>query len=244
LKKTFVSGTGKRKKIQKAVDGVSFVLKRGDTLGLIGSSGCGKTTTLRMLLGLLKPDSGQVYCNGQIGFVGQDPYATLVPTFTAGQNIAEPLLFTRQERNYAACREKVRHAMEVVHLDFDTYENRLPSQMSGGERQRVSIARAMILQPDFLILDEPTSMLDEAVKGKITEVIHEIADSGQLGVILVTHDIAVASGLCKWLMVMQDGKVVEEGLSQQVFGNPQQTLTKSLIAVATDVKRYWETYKR
>lgn len=242
LEKTFISGSGKRKKVVKAVDNVSLELHRGDTLGLIGSSGCGKTTTLRMLLGLLKPDSGQIQRVGQIGFVGQDPYATLAPTFTAGQIVAEPLLFTRQMHRYADCRDQVRQAMNMVHLDFDTYEKRLPSQMSGGERQRISIARSLILNPDFLILDEPTSMLDEAVKGKIADVIQEISDSGRFGVLLVTHDIAVASKLCKKLMVMQEGRVIEEGPAETVLNAPQQELTRNLIAVATDVKGYWEQY--
>ena len=242
LEKTFVSGSGKRRKIRKAVDGVSFELKRGDALGLIGSSGCGKTTTLRMLLGLLKPDGGSVKRNGKIGFVGQDPYATLAPTFTAGQIVAEPLIFTHSERRYSDCREKLKSSFAAVHMDFDTYENRLPSQMSGGERQRISIARALILEPDFLILDEPTSMLDEAVKGKITEVIQEIADSGKFGVLLVTHDIAVAAQLCKDLMVMENGKIIESGKSGMVLSNPQKELTRSLITVATDVRQYWDTY--
>lgn len=242
LKKSFISGCGKRKEITNAVDGVSFELHRGETVGLIGSSGCGKTTTLRMLLGLLKPDFGSITRNGKVGFVGQNPYSSLAPTFTVGQIIAEPLIFTHRYRKYDQCVDAVRAAMEYVHLDYDTYVSRLPSQLSGGERQRISIARALILEPDFLIMDEPTSMLDEEVKGKIAEVIQEISNSGRFGVLLVTHDIAIAARLCQKLMVMENGKIIEQGVSEQIIASPQQELTKSLIDVATDVEQYWARY--
>ena len=137
---------------------------------------------------------------------------------------------------------QVRQVLELVHLDYETYGERLPSQLSGGERQRVSIARALILQPDFLVLDEPTSMLDEEVKGKITDVIQEITAAGEFGVLLVTHDIAMASRICGRLLVMEDGKVVEEGPTEGIFAHPQAELTKNLIAVATDLKGFWAKY--
>lgn len=243
LKKSFVSGFGKRKESTDAVRDVSFELRRGETIGLIGTSGCGKTTTLRMLLGLLRPDSGSITRNGKISFVGQDPYSSLAPTFTVGQIIAEPLIFTHVYRKYEQCADAVRSAMEAVHLDYDTYAARLPSQLSGGERQRISIARALVLEPDFLIMDEPTSMLDEEVKGKIAEVIQEISDSGRFGVLIVTHDIAIAARLCQKLMVMENGSIIEQDTSGRILTVPQQELTKSLIAVATDVEQYWAKYR-
>lgn len=243
LKKTYVMGSGTRRKVTRAVDGISLTLRKGDSVGLIGTSGCGKSTTVRMLLGLTKPDEGSVIRQGRIGFVGQDPYASLAPAWTAGRIIAEPLLFSKTCRTYRECREQVRETFELVHLDFDAYENRLPSQLSGGERQRVSIARALIRKPDFLVLDEPTSMLDEEVKHKITDVIQEITASGEFGFLLVTHDIAVASRICGRLLVMESGRIIEEGTAAEVFGSPKEELTKNLVAVATDVRSYWKKYR-
>ncbi len=267
LKKKFVAGSGRRQRQVQAVDGVSLLVRKGEAVGLIGSSGCGKTTTVRMLLGLVKPDAGCVIREGRVGFVGQDPYAALAPTWTVEQIVAEPLAFagggrsgTSEGVSAAAAKpsagagnkatmlptktkeEAVRQALSLVHLDYETYAKRLPSQLSGGERQRVSIARALIVQPDFLVLDEPTSMLDEEVKHKITDVIQEIVATGQFGVLLVTHDIAAASRICQHLLVMETGRIVEEGPAAVVFARPQAELTKRLVAVATDLKGFWKEY--
>lgn len=239
VKKSFKSRSNGNNNNVKAVNDVSLSLRKGDTLGIIGTSGCGKTTILKMIMGLMKPDEGTVSVKGQLGFVAQDPYASLDPSMTIEQIVAEPLIFTGRKRSYKQCRENVREVMEQVHLNIDEYGRRLPSQLSGGERQRVSIARALILEPDILILDEPTSMLDQEVKESITDLIRQIAESGRFGFLMVTHDIAMSAKVCKKLIVMSEGKIVEEGRTADIFQNPQSAVTKSLIEVATDVKTFW-----
>lgn len=239
LKKSFSKRVRGKRENFLAVDDVSFSLQKGDTIGIIGTSGCGKTTILRMIMGLLKPDHGEVSIKGKIGFVAQDPYSSLDPSMTVFRIIAEPLIFTRKKKHYKNCVEQVKKVMSYVYLDFKQYENRLPSQLSGGERQRVSIARALILEPDILILDEPTSMLDQEVKDSITELIAQIAKSGKFGFLMVTHDMIMASRICSNLLVMSEGKIIEQGETESILNHPCSEITRSLIAVATDVKGFW-----
>ena len=239
VKKSFENRSKHEKNKIKAVDGVSLRLEKGESLGIIGTSGCGKTTILKMIMGLLKADEGSVIVQGKLGFVAQDPYASLDPSMTSYQIVAEPLIFTKKKKSYQQCEEEVRRALSYVHLDMSIYGQRLPSQLSGGERQRVSIARALILEPDILILDEPTSMLDQAVKESIVELIREIANSGKFGFIMVTHDIAMSAKVCENLLVMSEGKIVEKGKTDKIMTNPQSEMTRTLIEVATDVKKFW-----
>lgn len=240
VKKSFAGRKQKKEQLIRAVDDVSLCLQKGETLGIIGTSGCGKTTILKMIMGLLKPDAGDIHVEGKLGFVAQDPYASLDPSMTVFQIVAEPLIFTRQKRSYKECVEDVRKALSYVHLNLETYGERLPAQLSGGERQRVSIARALILKPDLLILDEPTSMLDQEVKESIVELIGQIASTGRFGFLMVTHDIAMSAKVCENLLVMSEGKIVEQGRTEEIMQNPQSEVTKALIAVATDVKAFWE----
>lgn len=240
VKKSFQTRSSSKDNTIYAVNDVSLCLNQGESLGIIGTSGCGKTTILKMIMGLLKPDSGTVSVKGQLGFVAQDPYASLDPSMTIFQIVAEPLIFTGRKRSYKQCREEVTEVLKQVHLDFSEYGQRLPSQLSGGERQRVSIARALILQPDLLILDEPTSMLDQEVKESITELIRQIAISGSFGFLMVTHDIAMSARVCDKLIVMSEGKIVEEGITEEVFQNPKSPVTQSLVEVAVDVKKFWK----
>ena len=239
VKKSFNGRNSKKESCVKAVDGVSFSLKKGESIGIIGTSGCGKTTILKMIMGLLKADEGSVLVIGKLGFVAQDPYAALNPFMTIYQIVAEPLIFTKQKRRYKECWEEVAKVLSYVHLDIEIYGKRLPSQLSGGERQRVSIARALILEPDILILDEPTSMLDQEVKESIVELIREISQSGKFGFLMVTHDIVMSAKVCENLLVMSEGKIIEQGKTDLIMKMPQSEVTQSLIEVATNVKKFW-----
>lgn len=242
LHKTFQRRQGKRKETIHAVKDVSFHLESGDSLGIIGSSGCGKSTLVKMILGILKPDQGKVTTAAKVGFVGQDPYASLCPTMKIEKIVAEPLLFTGKKKTYKQCREEVEKVMSFVHLDLEKYGKRLPSQLSGGERQRVGIARALILQPELLVMDEPTSMLDQAVKEEICEIIQQISKACHSAFLMVTHDITLAGQICKQICVMSEGEIIEQGETAEIFQNPKEKLTQHLIMIGTDVRTYWEDH--
>lgn len=238
VKKTFPAIRGKGSVL--AVDVVSFVLRPGETLGIIGPSGCGKTTLSHLILGLEKPDEGSIRVKGRIGFVPQDPYASLDPKLNVYCCIAEPLLFLRLQRSWAACEGAVRAVMEQAHLDYEEYKNRLPSQLSGGERQRVSIARALVHQPDLLILDEPTSMIDQEVRREIVSLLRSLAVHEQRALLMVTHDIVISVGICERLLVMEQGRVVEEGRTEEILKAPKADLTRRLTLASRNVRAYWD----
>ena len=242
VKKSFPGRMNRKRTMIQAVDGISFTVSRGDSIGVIGTSGCGKTTILKMITGLLKPDEGNVKVCGKIGMVAQDPYASLSPYMTIAQIVAEPLIFTGKRHSYRECADETAKALSHVCLEQEIYGKRLPSQLSGGEKQRVSIARALILKPDFLILDEPTSMLDQEVKESIVDLIARIAKEENLGLLMVTHDISMAAKVCKNLLVMSKGKIIEQGKTEDIFNSPQSEVTKALISVAMDVKSFWNQY--
>lgn len=242
IHKHFTRKEGKRKVKIHALNDVSFTLKENTSMSIIGSSGCGKSTLVKVLLGIVKPEKGSFSVNGTVGFVGQDPYASLSPTMKIGKIIAEPLIFTHRARRYKDCIEAVKKAMAYVHLDYDQYANRLPSQLSGGERQRVGIARALILEPRILIMDEPTSMLDQAVKEEICEIIQEISNRKGYAFLMVTHDITLASQICNEICVMENGVIIERGTTEEIFANPKEKLTQHLITIGTDVTAYWEEH--
>ena len=240
LKKYFSRRQGNLDFEIKALDDVSLTLKEGASLAITGPSGCGKTTLLKIFTGSLRPDSGSCSIQRPIGFVAQDPYASLSSRMQVNKIIAEPLIFTRQERSWQYCIDRVKAAMKEVCLDYDVYAERFPGELSGGERQRVCIARALILQPRILIMDEPTSMLDKAVKSEIGYIIKNISQKNRCCFLMVTHDISFAAEVCRDIVIMQNGKIVESGLARQVFSNPQAKLTRDLINIATDVRLYWK----
>lgn len=242
--KTYKVKQRTQKKETKAVSGVSLELSQGERLGIIGASGCGKSTLLKLVLQSLKPDEGVIRRRGRVGFVSQDPYSSLCPRLPVENCIGEPLLFTGQAKNMEQCTAAVQQVMKDVHLDYETYAKRYPHQLSGGERQRVCIARALILQPDVLILDEPTSMLDYQVKASLGETIYSVSAERKMAILLVTHDIEFARKLCVRILVMKSGEIIESGNTEAIWQNPREEYTKSLFFAAADLESYWQLKDR
>ena len=228
-----------------AVDGVSLRLQRGETIGLVGASGCGKSTLCRALMGLTAVRGGSVRLKGQdlrrlkgaalrqerrrIQMVFQDPLACLNPQMTVGDAIADPLLIHGlASRNQA--REQARHWLGAVGLEPpEAFEQRLPRQLSGGQQQRVAIARALILKPQVLLCDESVSMLDAEVQADVLALLRQLQQQLGLGMLFVTHDLSVASGFCHRVIVLDGGKIVEEGPGFELLSNPKAAITKTLV---------------
>jgi ABC-type microcin C transport system duplicated ATPase subunit YejF len=230
----------------KAVDRVSLILKQGQTIGIVGESGSGKSTLARALLRLL-PSQGAIYFEGkdiaklnkeemrplrkQIQVVLQDPFGSLSPRMTAGQIVTEGLLvhepsITSRERDARA-----KQALEEVRLD-PALRNRYPHEFSGGQRQRIAIARAIILKPKLVVLDEPTSALDRQVQKQIVDLLRDLQTVNNLSYLFISHDLAVVRAMADHIIVMKDGRVVEQGTPDEVLENPREDYTKRLMAAA------------
>ena len=230
----------------KAVDRVSVVLKQGQTIGIVGESGSGKSTLARALLRLL-PSEGAITFEGrdiarlskeemrplrkQIQIVLQDPFGSLSPRMTAGQIVTEGLLvhepsITARERDARAVQ-----ALQEVQLD-PKLRNRYPHEFSGGQRQRIAIARAIILKPRLIVLDEPTSALDRQVQGQIIELLRDLQIKNNLSYLFISHDLAVVRAMADHIMVMKDGRLVEQGSPDEILENPREDYTKRLMAAA------------
>ncbi len=233
-----------------AVDNVSFTVKKGETVGLVGESGCGKTTLGRTLLRLIEPTSGTIEFEGRdiahipkeqmrrmrknIQIIFQDPYGSLNPRITIGQAILEPLKIHGLEMNDRARREKVMHLLEKVSLRPEHF-NRYPHEFSGGQRQRICIARALALNPDFIICDESVSALDVSVQAQVLNLLSDLKAEFGFTSIFISHDLSVVRYVSDRIMVMHKGRIVEEGLAEEVYNNPVQAYTKSLIAAIPGV---------
>ncbi|NER28766.1 MAG: ABC transporter ATP-binding protein, partial [Symploca sp. SIO1C4] len=238
----------KENKLIKAVDDVSFELYPGEVLGLVGESGCGKSTLSRTILQLVRPTSGNVEFLGQnltkienyylrlvrrqMQMVFQDPHACLNPLMTVGESIADPL-FIHKLANAKEARVQVIQMLERVGLTpAIDYYSRYPSDLSGGQQQRVAIARALITCPSLLICDEPVSMLDASVQTQVLELMRELKDELNLTYLFITHDLSVARFFCDRIAVMNSGKIVEIGITEAIFTNPQHPYTQTLLKAA------------
>ena len=226
----------------KGVDGVSFDIMEGETLGLVGESGCGKTTLGRALLRLIDHSSGSVSYRGtpldkldakqmralrpKLQIVFQDPYSSLNPRITIGEAIAEPMKVHRTST--ASTASLAKELMEQVGLQAEWY-NRYPHELSGGQRQRVCIARALILQPELVVCDESVSALDVSVQAQVLNLLNDLKERYRFTYLFITHDLSVVHYMADRIMVMQKGKIVESGTPDDIFHNPQTTYTRTLI---------------
>lgn len=239
----------KEKKLIKAVDGVSFELYPGETLGLVGESGCGKSTLSRTILQLIRPTSGLVQFKGEnlntlsvqkmrlkrrmIQMIFQDPHACLNPLMTVGECIADPLFIHHLVTTPKEAKKEVMEMLKKVGLTpTEDYYGRYSKELSGGQQQRVAIARALITKPQLVICDEPVSMLDASIQSQVLELMSDLKKELKLTYLFITHDLWVARYFCDRIAVMNRGKIVEIGKTEDVFNHPQDPYTQKLLNAA------------
>jgi len=229
----------------RAVDGISFDVRKGETLGIVGETGCGKSTTAKLLMRLLTPTSGSIkFEDEEIGYVSgsklkqlrremqmifQDPYSSLNPRKTVGAIIGDPFIVHAIDRNDKSRRKKVQELMEQVGLNPEHY-NRFPHEFSGGQRQRIGVARAIALKPKLVVADEPVSALDVSIQAQIINLLSELQRELGLTIIFIAHDLSVVRHVCNRVAVMYLGKIVELAEADQLFDHPRHPYTGALLS--------------
>lgn len=243
LKQYFPVSSGLlQKKFIKAVDGVSFHIEKGETLGLVGESGCGKTTTGRSVLRLYEPTEGTIHYDGtditkvpmlpyrrKMQIVFQDPYASLNPRMTVSDIVGEPIDIHKLAASKAERSEKIMRMLERVGLNSE-HANRYPHEFSGGQRQRIGIARALAVNPEFIVCDEPVSALDVSIQAQIVNMFEQLQEEMGLTYLFIAHDLSVVKHISRRIGVMYLGKLVEIAGSYELTAHPAHPYTKSLIS--------------
>ena len=236
-----------KQRIVKAVNDVSFSVEEGEAFGLVGESGCGKSTTARTIVDLYKPTSGKIIFQGQdlgamspkerlavhkhMQMIFQDPYASLNPRMTVLDVVTEPMLFHKLAANRQEAAKMAYELLEVVGIRPEQ-ASRYPHQFSGGQRQRIGIARALAVNPQFIVADEPVSALDVSIQAQILNLLMDLKEQRNLSYLFIAHDLSVVKHICTRLAVMYLGRIVEMGTRKQIFESPAHPYTELLMAAA------------